>query len=210
MTQEYGQSQNTGRCESGEHFNATTDCNKKLLGAKWFIDGFLADNEQPFNTTEFPEFLSPRDAMGHGTHTATTAAGSFVASASYKGLGLGVVRGGAPRAHLAVYKPCWYAPIAVCAAADMLKAFNEAIYDGVDVLSLSMGNYLPKFAEVDKRDAISTGSFHAVAKGISVVCAADNTGPYAQTVRNVASWILTVAATTIDRSFPHPSCLGTT
>ncbi|KAI5329346.1 hypothetical protein L3X38_028743 [Prunus dulcis] len=82
-------------CESGEHFNATTKCNRKLIGAKWFIDGFLADNEQPFNTTEFPEFLSSRDAMGHGTHTATTIAGSFVANASYKGLGLGVVRGGA-------------------------------------------------------------------------------------------------------------------
>ncbi|CAL9030484.1 unnamed protein product [Prunus brigantina] len=95
--------QNTRR----ERFNATTYCNRKLIGAKWFKDGFLADNERPFNTTEFPEFLSPRDAMGHGTHTATTAAGSFVANVSYKGLILGVVRGGAPRAHLAVYRPCW-------------------------------------------------------------------------------------------------------
>ncbi|KAM1739447.1 hypothetical protein ACFX11_015162 [Malus domestica] len=80
-----------GRCESGERFNATTNCNRKLIGAKWFIDAFFADNEQPFNTTEFPEFLSPRDAEGHRTHTATTAAGSFVANASYKGLAVGLV-----------------------------------------------------------------------------------------------------------------------
>ncbi|KAB2608967.1 subtilisin-like protease SBT5.3 [Pyrus ussuriensis x Pyrus communis] len=185
-----------GRCESGESFNATTHCNRKLIGAKWFIDGFLADNEQPFNTV-FWEFYSPRDGAGHGTHTATTAAGSFVANAS-----------GAPRAHLAVYKTCWNVLNFVCAAADLLKAFDEAIYDGVDVLSLSIGNYNPKFAEVDKRDAIATGSFHAVAKSITVVCAADNTGPAPQTVSNVAPWIITMAATTIDRSFPTPITLG--
>ncbi|KAH7862690.1 hypothetical protein Vadar_008151 [Vaccinium darrowii] len=188
-----------GQCDSGEAFNATTDCNKKLIGARWFIDGFLASNKQPFNTSENPEYLSPRDSNGHGTHASSTAAGSFVGNVSYKGIGLGVARGGAPRARLAIYKACCNG---LCASADLLRAFDQAIHDGVDVLSLSIGTPFPMFSDVDEHDWSSTGSFHAVTNGIVVVCAAANDGPSSQTVRNTAPWIITVAASTTDRSFP--------
>ncbi|KAL5766099.1 hypothetical protein ACOSP7_016716 [Xanthoceras sorbifolium] len=56
--------------------------------------------------------------------------------------------------------------------------------------------------EVDECNGISVGSFHAVARGIPVVCGAGNDGAAAQTVLNIAPWISTVAAKTIDRSFP--------
>ena len=85
---------------------------------------------------------------------------------------------------------------------------DEAIHDGVDVLSLSLGSRVPLFSETDMRDGIATGAFHAVAKGITVVCAGGNSGPEAQTVTNTAPWIVTVAATTLDRSFPTPITLG--
>ncbi|XWS38124.1 hypothetical protein CRYUN_Cryun19dG0103400 [Craigia yunnanensis] len=197
-----------GHCESGQLFNGTTDCNRKLIGAKYFIDGFLAENNQPFNTTDNPDYMSPRDSFGHGTHTSTIAGGSYVANASYKGLALGTARGGAPQAHIAMYKVCWNVPQGQCSSADILKAFDEAIHDGVDVLSLSLGTQIPLFAEVDERDGIAIGSFHAVANGIPVVCSAANDGPAAQTVHNTAPWIITVAATTLDRSFPTPIILG--
>ncbi|XVF53195.1 hypothetical protein PTKIN_Ptkin05aG0080800 [Pterospermum kingtungense] len=197
-----------GHCQSGQLFNGTTDCNRKLIGAKYFIDGFLAENNQPFNTTDSPDYMSPRDSFGHGTYTSTIAGGSFVANASYKGLALGRARGGAPRARIAMYKVCWNVPRGQCSSADILKAFDEAIHDGVDVLSLSLGTQIPLFAEVDERDGIAIGSFHAVANGIPVVCAAANDGPAAQTVHNTAPWIITVAATTLDRSFPTPIILG--
>ncbi|RVW91643.1 Subtilisin-like protease SBT3.6 [Vitis vinifera] len=197
-----------GGCVSGELFNATTDCNRKLIGARRYIDGFLADNEQPSNTTENPDYLSPRDSIEHGTHTSTIASGSFVVNASYQGLGLGIVRGGAPRARIAMYKVCWNVAAGQCASADILKAFDEAIHDGVDVLSVSLGSDIPLFSEVDERDGIAIGSFHAVAKGMTVVCGASTDGPSAQSVQNTAPWILTVAASTIDRSFPTPITLG--
>ncbi|GMJ00477.1 subtilase 3.8 [Hibiscus trionum] len=197
-----------GVCKSGERFNAAIHCNRKLVGARWFIDGFLAEYGQPLNTTEDPEFLSPRDANGHGTHTSSTASGSYVRNISYRGLGPGTVRGGAPRARLAIYKVCWNVLGGQCASADILKAFDEAIHDGVDVLSLSIGYSLPLFSDVDERDGIATGSFHAVARGITVVCGAANEGPSAQTVQNTAPWILTVAASTMDRAFPTPITLG--
>ena len=197
-----------GGCVSGELFNATTDCNRKLIGARRYIDGFLADNEQPSNTTENPDYLSPRDSIEHGTHTSTIASGSFLVNASYQGLGLGIVRGGAPRARIAMYKVCWNVAAGQCASADILKAFDEAIHDGVDVLSVSLGSDIPLFSEVDERDGIAIGSFHAVAKGMTVVCGASTDGPSAQSVQNTAPWILTVAASTIDRSFPTPITLG--
>ncbi|XP_050122871.1 subtilisin-like protease SBT3.4 isoform X1 [Malus sylvestris] len=193
-----------GVCESGDNFNATIHCNKKIIGARWFINGLLAEYAKPLDK----EFHSPRDAHGHGTHTSSTAAGSFVANISYKGLGLGTIRGGAPKARLAIYKVCWNVLGGKCSTADMLKAFDEAIHDGVDVLSLSIGHPIPLFSDVDERDGIATGSFHAVAKGITVVCGAGNNGPSAQTVSNTAPWIITVAASTMDREFPTSITLG--
>jgi hypothetical protein len=71
----------------------------------------------------------------------------------------------------------------------------------VDVLSLSVGGGCP-----DEKD--SFGTLHAVQKGIAVVCSAGNDGPRPQTVGNTAPWVITVAASTIDRSFPTVITLG--
>lgn len=164
--------------------------------------------KMPINATDSMEFLSPRDGMGHGTHTASIAAGNFVEKASYKGLATGLARGGAPLAHLAIYKACWAIDTEGCTDADLLKAFDKAIHDGVDILSVSIGSDIPLFSYVDKRNSIAIGSFHATAKGIPVVCSAGNTGPMSQTVENTAPWLITVAATTIDRAFPIAITLG--
>ncbi|EEF43472.1 Cucumisin precursor, putative [Ricinus communis] len=196
-----------GICQEGECFNYS-NCNRKLIGARWFIKGFREEIEKPVNTTNSTEFLSPRDGDGHGTHTASTAAGYFVENASYKGLATGLARGGAPLAHLAVYKVCWGIDVGGCTDADLLKAFDKAIQDGVDILSVSIGNEIPLFSYADQRDAIAIGSFHATASGIPVICSAGNDGPTSQTIVNTAPWLITVAATTIDRAFPTAITLG--
>ncbi|CAH8388484.1 unnamed protein product [Eruca vesicaria subsp. sativa] len=197
-----------GKCESGEKFNATIHCNKKLIGAKYYLNGLLAERGGKFNTSKVGEFKSNRDAIGHGTHTATIAAGSFVPNVSFYGLARGTVRGGAPRARIASYKVCWNTmpEPGRCSMADMWKAFDDAIHDGVDVLSVSISGNIPEDTEVDKLDFI--GAFHAVASGIPVVSVAGNDGPSSQTVANAAPWLLTVAATTLDRFFPTKITLG--
>ncbi|KAL3520426.1 hypothetical protein ACH5RR_018575 [Cinchona calisaya] len=75
-------------CQSGMNFDAKKVCNKKLIGACYFIDGFLAEYGQPLNTSENGDLLSQRDVIGHGTHTASTAAGSIALNVSYRALGL--------------------------------------------------------------------------------------------------------------------------
>ncbi|XP_031259107.1 subtilisin-like protease SBT3.5 [Pistacia vera] len=194
-----------GICQKGQKFNSS-NCNKKLIGARWFIKGLVDMIKRPINATEDDEFISPRDAVGHGTHTASTAAGYFVDKANYEGLAAGSARGGAPLAHLAIYKVCWDG--FGCADADILKAFDKAIHDGVDILSLSLGGDIPLFSYIDQRDSIAIGSFHATSRGITVVCSAGNDGPTSQTIVNTAPWIITVGSTTIDRAFPTAITLG--
>ncbi|KAL2558826.1 Peptidase S8 domain-containing protein [Forsythia ovata] len=71
---------------------------------------------------------------------------------------------------------------------DVLKAFDEAIHNGVDVLSLSLGYDLPLYLEVDKHDVIYYGLFHAVASGITIICHGENSGLDAGKISNVVSW----------------------
>ncbi|KAG5039162.1 hypothetical protein JHK86_020002 [Glycine max] len=106
--------------------------------------------------------------------------------------------GGSPRARVATYKVCW-PPIDgnECFDADIMAAFDMAIHDGVDVLSLSLGGNATDYFD----DGLSIGAFHANMKGIPVICSAGNYGPTPATVFNVAPWILTVGASTLDRQF---------
>jgi subtilisin family serine protease len=149
---------------------------------------------------------STRDADGHGTHTLSTAAGRPVPGASLFGYGNGTAKGGAPRAHVAAYKVCWR-PVngSECFDADIVAAFDAAIRDGVHVLSVSLGG--APGAEYF-RDGVAIGSFHAATRGVTVVCSAGNSGPAAGTVSNTAPWLLTVAASTMDREFPAYLVLG--
>ncbi|KAH7674294.1 Tripeptidyl-peptidase II protein [Dioscorea alata] len=177
-------------------------CNRKLIGARYFNKGYnaaaaaAAAARHPLK----PSFNSARDTDGHGTHTLSTAAGSFVPGANLFGYANGTAKGGSPRARVAAYKVCW--PLdpsgGSCYDADIIAAVDAAIHDGVDVLSMSIGGDPGDYFG----DGIAIGSFHAVKNGIVVVASAGNSGPEAGTVSNTAPWILTVAASTIDREFP--------
>ncbi|CAN6563545.1 unnamed protein product [Malus baccata var. baccata] len=179
-----------GRCESGENFTALT-CNRKVIGARYYNSGYEAEEE----STTTVSFRSPRDSSGHGSHTASIAAGRYVLNMTYKGLAAGGARGGAPMARIAVYKTCWNSG---CYDVDLLAAFDDAIRDGVDIMSVSLGPDAPQGDYFS--DAISIGSFHAARHGILVVASSGNEGnPGSAT--NLAPWMLTVGASSTDRDF---------
>ncbi|XP_059443610.1 subtilisin-like protease SBT5.4 [Corylus avellana] len=188
-----------GVCDQG--YKNGLQCNKKLIGARYFNQGFSAGTNIHLNES----FNTARDFDGHGSHTLSTAGGNFVAGANVFGIGNGTAKGGSPKARVAAYKVCWTAEnISSCYDADLLAAFEAAITDGVDVLSVSIGGGPSEFAN----EAISIGSFHAVKKGIVVVCSGGNSGPSPGTITNVAPWIFTVAASTLDREFANTVALG--
>uniref|UniRef100_A0A0E0K8N1 Subtilisin-like protease n=1 Tax=Oryza punctata TaxID=4537 RepID=A0A0E0K8N1_ORYPU len=90
------------------------------------------------------------------------------------------------------------------ARSDILAGMDDAVRDGVDVLSLSLGGFpIPLF-----EDSIAIGSFRATTRGVSVVCAAGNNGPSPSSVANEAPWVITVGAATLDRRFPAYVRLG--
>ncbi|XP_076945340.1 subtilisin-like protease SBT1.2 [Bidens hawaiensis] len=188
-----------GVCQHGENFN-DNNCNRKLIGARYFSKGHSVASSTP-SEDDVAEYLSPRDSHGHGTHTASTAAGTAVPMASVLGNGAGTARGMAPGAHIAIYKVCWYSG---CYSSDILAGMDEAIRDGVDVLSLSLGGFpIPLYD-----DSIAIGSFRAMEHKISVICAAGNNGPIANSVANVAPWVATIGASTLDRRFPAVVRIG--
>ncbi|KAH6793622.1 hypothetical protein C2S52_004099 [Perilla frutescens var. hirtella] len=189
-----------GVCSTGENFTLS-NCNRKIVGARFYYEGFIAESGslEAFNMTYF---LSARDADGHGTHTASTIAGSVVPNVSLYGIGNGTARGGAPRARLAIYKACWFD---LCSDADVLSAIDDAVSDGVDVISMSLGPSPPQ--PIYFSNVISIGSFHAFQKGVVVSASAGNSfSP--RTATNVAPWILTVAASTMDRDIQTNIYLG--
>ncbi|CAK7337783.1 unnamed protein product [Dovyalis caffra] len=186
-----------GDCEAGTNFTIKS-CNRKLIGARFFARGYEATLGP---VDESKESRSPRDDDGHGTHTASTAAGSLVADASLFGYAVGTARGMAARARLAVYKVCW---IGGCFSSDILAAMDKAIDDGVNVLSMSLGGSMSDYY----RDSVAIGAFAAMEKGIIVSCSAGNAGPGSYSLSNVAPWIITVGAGTLDRDFPAFVSLG--
>ncbi|CAN1846626.1 Subtilisin-like protease SBT4.4 [Linum perenne] len=143
-----------GVCDGGRNFT----CNNKIIGAR-----------------HYGTIKSARDFKGHGSHTASTAAGSVVEDASFYDVASGFARGGLPSARIAAYTACDESD---CSTTNILAAFDDAIADGVDVISISIGSV--NLQDLDY-DPMSIGSFHATSRGILTVQSAGNDGPAGST-----------------------------
>ncbi|XP_030957527.1 subtilisin-like protease SBT4.15 isoform X1 [Quercus lobata] len=179
-----------GRCQIAGN---VTGCNNKVIGATFYINDPISARSNPNP--------SPIDDEGHGSHTASTIAGASIGGASFYGLAKGTARGGVPSARIAMYKVCWNRS---CSDIDFLAGLDDAIDDGIDVLSISIGGGASSFFE----DSISIGAFHAMKRGIFITCSAGNDGPSLSTVVNTSPWIMTVGASSIDRQFRTPVQVG--
>ncbi|XP_037426810.1 subtilisin-like protease 4 [Triticum dicoccoides] len=165
-------------------------CNNKVIGARAFGSAAVNDTAPPV------------DDAGHGTHTASTAAGNFVENADVRGNAHGTASGMAPHAHLAIYKVCSRSR---CSIMDVIAGLDAAVKDGVDVISMSID--VSDGAQFNY-DLVAVATYKAIERGIFVSAAAGNAGPAAGSVSNCAPWMLTVAAGTTDRAIRTTVKLG--
>lgn len=87
-----------GRCDVAKEFPRGS-CNGKIIGARFFN---AAIKKGGFNASI--HFASPLDGEGHGTHTASIAAGNYGVPVIMNGANFGKASGVAPRSRIAVYK----------------------------------------------------------------------------------------------------------
>ncbi|PIN26155.1 Tripeptidyl-peptidase II [Handroanthus impetiginosus] len=167
----------------------------KLIGARYFNAGIRVENPDIQIIVN-----SARDTDGHGTHVASIAAGNFVDNVSFFGYAPGTARGVAPRARLAVYKVLWDGGV----GSDILAGIDQAVADGVDIISISLGTREINLYE----NPLSIASFGAREKGIVVCFSAGNRGPSLRTIRSGIPWAVVVASGTIDRWFAGTLTLG--
>ncbi len=164
-------------------------CNNKLVGARQTMPTYRA-----LVGADADEFDSARDDDGHGTHTASTAAGNAGVEAEMFGMPLGTVSGVAPRAHVIAYKGLGNLG---GFGSDLAASIDQAVADGVDVINYSVGGG----ASLAGADDIAF--LFAADAGVFVATSAGNSGPDASTIGGPASvpWLTTVGASTQDRFF---------
>lgn len=193
-----------GACETGTGDDwDLSDCSTKIIGARYYPDTFV-DTVPPEEVAE-GEFISPRDGGGHGSHTASTAAGNVVDDVSVDGIEFGEVTGMVPGASIASYKVCWEdtdPDTGGCYTDAILSAIDDAVRDGVDVINFSISGATDTV--VDPVEIAFAGAADA---GVFVAASAGNSGPTESTVAHNSPWLTTVAASTY-RNFDGTVELG--
>jgi len=179
-------------CQFGDGVNPAYGpaftCNNKLVGAHVDLNTYLAvigaEPDEFCASASGP--CSARDAEGHGTHTATTAAGDFVDHAPIFGIDRGPTSGLAPGAHVIMYRVCMSQG---CFSSDSAAAVGQAISDGANVLNFSISGGKDPFAdpvELAFRDFYAAGGLANASAG--------NSGPGAATSDHGGPWENTVGA----------------
>ncbi|KAM3232586.1 hypothetical protein P3L10_017945 [Capsicum annuum] len=94
---------------------------------------------------------------------------------------------------------------------DVLAAIDDAIKDGVDVISISIGGGgggAVNYADINEDTLFGIGSFHAVSYGRSFIASGGNSGPTSYTVGATSPWVISVASSCFNREIVTPLTLG--
>lgn len=180
-------------CDPPGDASAPLTCSNKLVGARRFLTTYRSQG----GFSDPAEVDSARDQDGHGTHTASIAAGNGGVHAVMLDVDRGIISGIAPRAHVAAYRVCGLDPNgAFCWGSDTAAAVQQAIVDGVDVMNFSIGGGADPYVEFAQLAFLD-----AYAAGVFVSASAGNSGPDLDTAGNLQPWTATVANTSEKRIF---------
>ena len=172
-------------------------CNGKLIGVYDFVE------DDP-DTEVVEENTSGKDNDGHGSHTASIAAGNRI-NTFLEGKVNVTLSGVAPRANIVSYRVCYIGEPAGpdsggCDGSAILSAIDQAVKDGVDVINYSIGS--------DPVDPWRTGDvarafLNARNAGVFVATSAGNEGPNEGTLSSPANapWIVAVGNATHNTIF---------
>ncbi|WNC69934.1 S8 family serine peptidase [Thalassotalea nanhaiensis] len=209
-TNPFGAGNFVGDCEQEEWQSL---CNDKLIGVRSYDEVTVANQHPSSNYWRDQREQNGEDYNGHGSHTASTAAGNYIentplqtsdGTAVSDGVDLPFnfpsTSGVAPNAHIISYQVCWPGlggadTYAGCPESAILSAFEDAISDGVDTINFSIGG-----AEAFPwEDPMELSFLAAREAGISVAAAAGNSGPNFWSADHASPWVTTVGASTHDR-----------
>jgi subtilisin family serine protease len=183
------------------------------VGYDFVGDDYDASSAIPADTIPHPDG-NPLDCNSHGTHTASTAAGMGVLSdgttytgpynsSIYGSTDFRIGPGVAPQAQLYIYR------VFGCEGSSdvVTEAINQAVKDGADVISMSLGS---DFGTSDTPDAVAADN--ASRAGVVVVAASGNEGTSAYMTSTPASSsrAISVAAVDSNATFPGATITGAT
>ncbi|WP_306135294.1 S8 family serine peptidase [Shewanella sp. ULN5] len=215
-----------GDCELEEFAGM---CNDKLIGVHSYpviTDSYSDASFQPDKGWwEIEGPLRPangEDYNGHGSHTASTAAGNILLDRAYMVPDVGVTSDGketnlvlprmsgvAPHANVIMYQVCHsgdgsFNNFTGCPGSALLAGIEDAIADGVDVVNYSIGTAYGAFPWEDPMEMAFLAAREA---GISVSASAGNSFDPSQAAQrrgaidHLSPWVTSVAATTHTREF---------
>ncbi|KAG8382450.1 hypothetical protein BUALT_Bualt05G0078500 [Buddleja alternifolia] len=179
-----------GKCTTGEQFPELS-CNGKIIGAHYFARAATAAGE--FNSTR--DYDSPFDADGHGSHTASIAAGNHNIPVIANNFNYGI----------AVYKALY--PFGGYMS-DVVAAVDQAVEDGVDILSMSIGPTKVPSGASAFLNILELELLFATKAGVMVFQAVGNGGPSSTSILSFSPWITSVAASLTDRKYNNFLILG--
>lgn len=168
--------------------DATFVCNDKLIGAYDFVDAVTAEDD------------GPEDGNGHGSHTASTAAGNlitappaFIDGDTGNEFAAPSISGVARHANLITYDVCFD----TCPGSALIAGIEQAILDGVDVINYSISGGNNPWLDLDRDflDAVASGIVVNASAGNLPLGDVDPTGD----VAHRGPWTNTVANQTHNR-----------
>ncbi|QSX28696.1 S8 family serine peptidase [Shewanella cyperi] len=200
-------------------------CNDKLIGVfsyekitdVYSAEEFQAPDHLPWDPLEEIRPRFGEDYAGHGSHTASTAAGNVVLNAPYQqsggamshGIDTGFtfdrVSGVAPHANIVAFQVCYpggAGDVYVGCPGDVLvQGIEDAITAGVDVINFSIGGQENSPWESPLEQAF----LNAHEAGVLVAVAAGNNGSNGHNeifsyIDHSSPWLLNVAAATSGRT----------
>ncbi len=162
---------------SNPHYDLSLECNDKVIGVWSFPDSGA----------------NPHDDNGHGTHTASIAAGNQVMAALAGTSLTRQISGVAPHANLISYDAC--DSDGYCSDSVLIAAVDQAVADGVDVINFSIAGY----NDSPWSDSVALALLGARDAGIFVASALEDGYNIGSPGR--APWVLAVGASSHRRRF---------